>query len=63
MAIFVLISFSRQRLHRFAGELICLNIQPTILQPVQEVSVSHQNVLSEVKGLEFLDVTTTGDVK
>ena len=49
--------------HRFAGEFICLNIQPTILKPVQEVSVFHQNVLSEVKGLVFLDVTITSDVQ
>ena len=47
----------------FAGEFICLNIQPTILQPVQEVSVFHQNVLSVVKGLVFLDVTITSDVQ
>ena len=49
--------------HGFAGEFICLNIQPTILQPVQEVSVFHQNVLSVVKGLVFLDVTITSDVQ
>ena len=43
--------------HRFAGQFICLNIQPTILQPVQEVSVSHQNALV------FFDVTITSDVQ